>query len=294
MNFTMKPFCALLLIALLNSMPVAALAKSPVWKVSKGDDFLYLGGTIHLLSKSDYPLPKAFEIAYQNTDDVVFETDVTALAAPEVQGQILNVMSYQDHRGLSNVLDRDVYSELGTLLESKGLPIAVFDRFTPAGAMMALTQFELQKLGVVGEDGVDVHFGARAISDNKESLFLESFEEQISFIESMNQLDPNLVIKSGIKDLQQLETVWAELLSAWRSGDTEQLENIGIDEMKRDFPRLYQTILVKRNDNWIKQIKSMMLSEDKEFILVGALHMAGDDGLIKRLNQAGYLVEQLD
>jgi len=289
----MKILLSLLLVSTLTFM-AAAIAKAPVWKVSKGDDYLYLGGTIHVLSKNDYPLPQAFETAYNNVDDIVLESDIAALLAPEVQGRILNAMSYQDHRALSNVLDRDTYRQLDQLLKSRGIPIAVFDRFTPAGAMMALTQFELQKLGVVGGEGVDAHFGARAIRDKKESLFLESFEQQLGFIQSMNQLEPNSVIKSGIKDIETLETSWLEILGAWRSGDLDKLEKIGIDEMKREFPALYQTILVKRNDYWLDEIDAMMLSEDKEFILVGALHMAGPDGLITRLNAAGYTVSQLD
>jgi len=271
-----------------------SLAKAPVWKVSKGEDFLYLGGTVHVLSKRDYPLPTAFEIAYKNADDIVLETDTAALAAPEVQSQILDTISYQDHRGLSSVLDRDIYNQLDMLLKSKGIPIAVFDRFTPAGAMMTLTQFELQRLGLIDSDGVDSHFMQRATEDDKESLFLESFEEQLGFIRSMNQLDPNLVIKSGIEDINSLESVWSELIGAWRSGDLEQLEKIGVTDMKRDFPSLYQTILVSRNNAWFKEIETMMLSKDKEFILVGALHMAGDDGLIRQLKEAGYTVSQLD
>ena len=159
---------------------------------------------------------------------------------------------------------------------------------------MVLTQFELQKLGLIGSEGVDAHFSGRAIRDKKESLFLETFEQQLSFIQGMNQLEPNLVIKSGIKDIEKLETVLAELLSAWRSGDLDKLEKIGIVEMKRDFPALYQTILVERNDQWLGEIEGMMLSEVKEFILVGALHMAGPDGLITRLKAAGYTVKQLD
>jgi uncharacterized protein YbaP (TraB family) len=290
MNF----FYTLLLSLSLTFMAAPATAKAPVWKVSKGDDYVYLGGTIHLLSKDDYPLPGAFETAYENVDDIVLETDAAALAAPEVQARVLNAISYQDHRALSNVLDRGTYRQLDALLKSKGIPIAVFDRFTPAGAMMALTQFELQRQGLIGGDGVDAHFGRRATRDNKESLFLESFEQQLSFIESMNQLEPNLVVKSGINDIEKLETLWADLLRAWRTGNLDQLETIGIVAMKRDFPSMYQTILVKRNDDWLKQIDIMMKNEGKEFILVGALHMAGADGLIQRLKTTGYTVHQLD
>ena len=110
----------------------------------------------------------------------------------------------------------------------------------------------------------------------------------------MNELDPNALVLSGINDINKLESFWSELLNAWRSGDLNALEKFGIEEMKRDFPSLYKTILVTRNNAWFKRIETMMLSEDKEFILVGALHMAGDQGLIHLLKEAGYDVKQLD
>ena len=54
-----------------------ASGKSPVWKISKNDNYFFLGGTIHLLSEGDYPLPKAFEIAFSSADELFFETDMT-------------------------------------------------------------------------------------------------------------------------------------------------------------------------------------------------------------------------
>jgi len=287
----MKQLITLFLVIFLVS---PAFAKAPVWEVTKGDDLLYLGGTIHLLSKGDYPLPPAFETAYNKADDLVFETDINALSSLEAQGKILNAMMYQGDQTLSTVLDPEVYSQLEEMLGAKGMPMAVFERFTPAGVMLALTQLELQSLGLVGADGVDAHFGKRATEDNKESIFLESLDEQIGFIQSMNGLDANLVVKSGINDISKLQGLWEDLLAAWRSGNIDELEELGIKEMERDFPSLYETIIVNRNNDWFTEIESMILTEDKEFILVGALHMAGDDGLVKRLRAAGYSVKQLD
>ena len=37
---------------------------SSVWKAQKDGNTVYLGGTIHVLSKGDYPLPDAFDQAY--------------------------------------------------------------------------------------------------------------------------------------------------------------------------------------------------------------------------------------
>ena len=58
-------------------------AESPVWKVSHGDNHLYLGGTIHLLGKDDYPLPPAFEKAYQDSSKLVFEADIQKFQSPD-------------------------------------------------------------------------------------------------------------------------------------------------------------------------------------------------------------------
>ena len=54
-------------------------AQSSVWKISKGDASVYLGGTCHILRKSDYPLPKEFEQAYAEADSLVFEIDPASL-----------------------------------------------------------------------------------------------------------------------------------------------------------------------------------------------------------------------
>jgi len=289
---TLYFFCLSIATSLVISS--SCFAKSPVWKASKGDDFIYLGGTIHLLSERDYPLPEAFQTAYSRTDNVVLEVDVQGMEAPELQQKLLNAISYQDHRALSNVLDREVYSQLDELLQARNLPIAVFDKFTPAGAIMSITQFELQRLGLVGEEGVDLHFAKRASQDGKVALHLETVDEQLSFIQSMNQLEPNAVIKSGIEEIESIKEVWKDLLSAWRSGDLAKLEELGIDEMQEQFPNLYQTMLANRNRAWLKDIDRLMNNQEKEFILVGALHMAGEDGLIAELKSMGFKVEQLD
>ena len=149
-------------------------------------------------------------------------------------------------------------------------------------------------MGIVPGSGVDAHFAQRAREDKKDALFLETVEEQLGFIDDMNKLDPDTVIKSGIRDINNFEVIWKELLDAWRSGDLNKLEKLGIDEMQRDFPSLFKTLLVDRNRDWFGDLTALIETKDIEFILVGALHMAGDDGLISMLKKDGYEVVQLD
>jgi uncharacterized protein YbaP (TraB family) len=52
---------------------LGAFAETSVWKVQNGGNVLYLGGTVHLLRETDYPLPEAFNDAFTKSEVIVFE-----------------------------------------------------------------------------------------------------------------------------------------------------------------------------------------------------------------------------
>ena len=64
--------------------------------------------------------------------------------------------------------------------------------------------------------------------------------------------------------------------------------------MQRDFPQIYDDLLVKRNTNWMPHIKAMFKTVPIEFVLVGALHLAGDHSILKMLAEQGYQIEKLE
>jgi len=281
--------CLLFALASLSSF-----AKSPVWKVSKDGNHLYLGGTIHLLSSSDYPLPKAFDSSFINADTLVFETDIRAAASPEVQQKFITMMTYKDGRTIKDELDADVYNELETFLAARNIPIVNFAKFTPAGISLTLTVLELQRLGLSNTAGVDSYYTLRALDENKKIEALESIDEQIGFIASLNAEDGNEIIRSTLRDTGNLEKIWKDMLDAWRSGDMQALERVALKPMQTEFPDMYQLMLVNRNNNWLKKLPAMFADPDIEYVLVGSLHMVGKDGLLQRLESAGYRIEQLD
>ena len=69
-----------LLSLLLLIFAFSAQAEAPLWKIENGGKHLFIGGTIHLLTPSDYPLPAAFEVAYKQSAKVVLETDMQKTA----------------------------------------------------------------------------------------------------------------------------------------------------------------------------------------------------------------------
>ena len=84
-----------------------------------------------------------------------------------------------------------------------------------------------------------------------------------------------------------------QMIQAWRTGNDSMLSELFIDEMKNEAPELYDSLLVERNNNWLPLIEAMFQQEGTEFVLVGAAHLVGDDGLLKMLTDKGYEASRL-
>jgi uncharacterized protein YbaP (TraB family) len=70
----MKKFIAIIAVVCLGS--VCLFGETSVWKVSNGGNVLYIGGTIHVLRESDYPLPESFNAAFNKSEIIIFETSL--------------------------------------------------------------------------------------------------------------------------------------------------------------------------------------------------------------------------
>jgi uncharacterized protein YbaP (TraB family) len=60
-----------------------------------------------------------------------------------------------------------------------------------------------------------------------------------------------------------------------------------------DYEELHQAIVVNRNINWVGQIQALLDDEDDYLIVVGALHLVGDNGVPSLLANLGLEVRQL-
>ncbi len=271
---------------------VQSYADSPVWRISKGSDELFLGGTIHVLSEQDYPLPAAFDKAYHQADTLVGEADIQGMLAPKTQMLMMSRLTYHEPEGLKSELSPETFQKLTLHLESRGIPLFTIMMFKPGMASSMLVMLELQRLGLAGV-GVDEFFSRKAISDAKVQSQLETIEEQISFLEKMGEGQADQLINYTLQEIEDLLTLMQGIRSAWRRGDRRALIDMGITPFKKDTPAAYQQLIVKRNNNWLPKIEAMLMTPEVEMVLVGALHLVGEDGLLQRLQQKGYRIEAL-
>ena len=281
-----KQFIVTLALALVAQL---SLAQSSVWKVSKGGHELYLGGTIHLLKSTDLPLPAEYDKAYKQSQTLVFETDIEGAQTPAFQTMMLQQMMLPTGQTLSSVLSKEAYEKLSAYAQSRGINLQPYEMFKPQMAGLVLTINEYQRLGFTAE-GVDAIYAAKAKQDGKAVGQLETLEEQLKFISTAGEGFENEMILQSIKDMEQLPSQISDMMDAWRTGNTQKMYQVGILPMVKDYPSVYDSLLVQRNNNWMPQIEAMLKDKDVEFVLVGALHLAGDDGLLTQLKNKGYKV----
>ena len=269
----------------------ASLSAAPVFKVTKGNDAVYIGGTFHILTAADYPLPAAYNKAYNAADELYFETDMDTLKSPAFAPKMMSVVAHSDGKTLRDDLDEKTYNRLMKYLKSQSLPEHAFNPLNPTGVMLTLTMMEYQKRGFVAQ-GVDDHFFKLGQKDSKSIDWFETPEEQLAIIDAFDGDDPNGLINYTLDEMGNVDKMIKDLHKSWRTGNMPMLEKVGLKPFS-DYPEIYDVMLTSRNNNWMKIITKMFGDKGTEFVLVGALHLPGKDGVLTQLKAQGYKVEQV-
>jgi uncharacterized protein len=267
-------------------------AESSVWKVQKGDSVMYVGGTIHILRQSDFPLPQEFEKAYTSSDMLVFEVDLGKANDPSVQQKLLSKAMYTDGSTVDKHLSAEVYKLLNEHCLSNGIPIDQLKQFKPQIIAVLMDAMELAKLGV-SQEGVDMFFYKSASKDNKAVEGLETIDEQIDYLLDMGKGHEDDLVSYTITDLDSTKKNFEIMIDSWKKGDIEKLDNLIIGEIRSKMPEIYKGVITDRNNNWMQMIEKYFENQKTEFVMVGMAHLVGTDGIIEQLRKKGYKVDKL-
>lgn len=281
---TLLPFLLCLL------LPLHAFADPAFYRISKGNEQHWLLGSIHAGKPSLYPLPDPVERAWQQSHALVMEVDMTHISQAQWQemGAITRLV---DGKTLKDHLPIDLYRRTLIAAGQNGLNESMLAPLRPWFAAITLTQAALERTGYRGEFGVDQHFARRANDGGKPIIGLETLLEQLGYLASVGD-NQTLMLESTLDELPDLEKGFAEVMAAWQNGDQATLINLLKEEMAP--PKLQawleQTLLAERNRNWVKRWPGL---PNESFIVVGALHLYGEQGLLALLEQQGWRITPL-
>jgi len=247
---------------------------------------------VHLLKGDAYPLDNDIEKAYQDCTKVVFETDVGGMATPAVQEQMMSLALYTEGQTLKQSISPETYDKLEKKVGEIGLPMAQLNQLRPWMCALTLVLLELQKMGFDPQYGIDQYFFNKARQDKKETVYLEPVEYQLGLFADMDADEEEAFLQQTLKDLEVVKTMFADIISAWETGDAARLESILTLSFK-DYPEIYDRFITQRNRAWVDTLERLMKEGGGAFVVVGAGHLVGSDNLRQLLQAKGYTVEQV-
>lgn len=274
--------------------PAASTNKSTkhcLWEVKGKSNTVFLLGSLHLMKKNMYPLDAAIERAYTNADIVVFETDMAAMESPEFAMKLMAEATYPEGETLKKNLPAATYSLLVSNLQATVGSAEPFEKFKPWMVAVTLVALELQKLGFSAEKGLDKHFYTRAREDKKSLQELETPDEQLKLLTTLNDIEAGDFLGQSLNEMATWKTQFNAMVDAWQAGDTKALENILTESFKK-YPAMEKKFLTGRNEKWLGKIEKLIQGDKDVLIVVGAGHLVGKDSVVDLLSRRGFKVEQ--
>ncbi len=270
----------------------AASAAPAMWEVRDQDSTVYLFGSMHVLRPSVHWRTRAFDRAYAAADRVWFETRVDL--APDRIKALVDQYGVDEVRPLTQKLSPTALATLRPVLDRDGVPLERVERLRPWAAAMMLSVAPMTREGGAVASGVDAATTQRARAAEKPIETFETFEQQLRIFADLPEQAELAYLDDVAREQLSPPRDGVVLERAWLKGDMKRLSTRLVAPMKADRPALYDALLSRRNAAWADRLDAAMRQgRGTDLVIVGALHMAGDEGLPALMKARGYAVRRI-
>lgn len=263
-----------------------------MYKVEKGGNVVYLLGSIHVGNDAMYPLRDEITDAFKEADFLSVEVNGES---DEVDYEKLldDLGFYKDGTTLRNHLSQEGYEAVVQLLTDLELEANALDGFKPWFASIVLDSMLREESEFEPELGIDQYFLDQAVKKKLSILELESAELQYRMFDNFSaELQEGMLMGSIYGFYVESDGV-RDLSAMWVDGDIEMLTELA-EELKSN-EEYYNAVLRDRNVGMAEGIDGYLNSEEEStfFVIVGALHLPGEDGIVVLLEEMGYTVTRI-
>lgn len=286
---------ATFILLLLASWPATADTEAhPVtlWRANGVSNSVYLLGSIHLLRAEDHPLPSVIDTAYDDAEVLIMELDMDDLDAAAAQQLFNQGGVLRDGTTLRDLMGEELYLKAETAARAIDIPIDLLSQSEPWLAAITVEMMTLFRIGFNPALGVEMYMTSRAVDDGKPIEGLESIDEQVAFLDGLSLQAQRDMLMQTLEDSASMATSIDELIRAWRYGDTGFLESGLLDSLAEN-EELSDALVTSRNRRWVSKIDDLLDEREDYLIIVGALHLVGDEGVPSLLAEKGVKIHQL-
>ena len=263
-----------------------------MWRADGETNSVYVLGSIHLLRAEDHPLPRVIDVAYADAEILVMELDMDDLDPVSTQAAFSRAGVLRDGTTLRDLIGDERYAAAEETAARLDIPLDMLDSSEPWLAAITVELMVLYRNGFDPRLGIEMTMTTRAAADGKPIEGLESVDEQLSFLDGLS-LDAQAemllqVLEQGAELRDSIDT----MIAAWRRGDMAVLEHELLESMEEQ-TELGDALIWNRNRRWADTIVTW-LDDDRDYlVIVGALHLVGEEGVPALLEARGVDIQQL-
>lgn len=288
-------------------------SKGLLWKVQKDNNTIYMLGSIHISNYDMYPLNENILDAYESADVLGVEVN---LYNQEGLADYNKIAVYTDGTTLKDHISPELYTKVIKASEKLGIgetdiasckPWSIATTFSTTAQTNSSTLEERQLAGLLGFDN---YFMTNALMNDIPIYELESYAYQANMLDSFSPELQEYNLASAVEMLLN-EDVGDEIadgfnnwLKYWGEGNVEDFEKTfpkteipeSVDAKEKVLVDEYMNkLFTVRDEDMTEKIETLLNNKEGKtyFIVVGAGHYVGEDGVIQNLKDKGYTVEQV-
>ncbi len=292
-GFSPKPallFVSPLFIAvlILFSTPLpAAQDKAIYWSIMAGERQVgYLLGTIHSEDPRVLDFPQSF--LEQLGSNQVFAMELVP-DMPTLK-KLNEFMHYQDGTNLAGRLGPERFEKVSNLMSSYYQVPGNWLETMKIWAVVMTLSVPPPETGLF----MDFSLSLRASGSGLRVVGLETLDQQLSFLEDMPTGQQLELLDQALADFDQMAKIHGQMVDSYLAGDLQALRKEAEDQMDMLTPEAKKYFIERgidaRNHHMLESLLPL-LEKSSVFVAVGALHLAGDQGLVALLREQGYILK---
>ena len=270
------------------------VADALLWKIEgkKLAQPSYLYGTIHIIDSEDYFLPSGTLAAMDNTDKMMFEIDMNEMSDMSNMMGVMMKAFMKDGLSLKDLITAADYELVNAHFQKMGLPLAMLERIKPMFlSAFAYGDMDPNSLQSGEMKSYEMEFFEMAQSAGKPVGGLETIDFQMGLFDSIPYKAQAEMLVETIKKADTSSDEFDKMTQMYTSQQISAMVAMIGDEDEQ-LSEHEDLLLGMRNRNWIPVMGEQMIAQPT-FFAVGAGHLAGPQGVIHLLRQAGYTVSPI-
>jgi uncharacterized protein len=272
----------------------SAWQKTFLWQVQKGDNKLFLLGSLSVGKRAFYPMPPAVAQALRESDVVIFEADSTDNEASQ---RALKLGIYDAGDSLDKHLPRDLYEELFTLALNYDIVEDQLRSMRPWMLYFQIVYKEFGNAGYQSDYSTDMVVYALAKSLDKEVGAMEPADASARYLNTVAPELQEAMLRGLLTELKDaaavkgLEALWKSM----REGDAAAFM-AAVEASEKPYPnaqQLREVLFYARHAAMLAKIEGYLAGGKKHLLVLGAVNLLGERGLVEALRKKGYDVKPL-